>query len=91
MAGREPDLVLRQSIALRHWKPLRRSSRKKYRYLYSNLNPFATLFTAYRDVVIYGHRPDLWMLGYVALLGSVILAAAMLLIRRLHGVLPMHV
>lgn len=64
-----------------------------YRYIYNIyvLNPFATLFTAYRDVVIYGRQPDLLMLGYVALLGSVVLAVAMLLVRRLHGVLPMHV
>lgn len=63
---------------------------ERFRFLYL-LNPFATLFDAYRAVVIDGRAPDFWMLGYVALLGSVILAGAMLLVRRYHGVLPMHV
>ncbi len=62
----------------------------QYRFIYL-LNPFATLFNSYRDVVIEGRAPDLWMLGYVALLGTVILSGAMLLVRRYHGVLPMHV
>ncbi len=61
-----------------------------YRFLYT-INPFATLFPAYRAVIIEGRAPDFWMLGYVALLGSVILGAAMLMVRRLQGVLPMHV
>ena len=61
-----------------------------YRFVYL-INPFATLFDSYRRIIIDGQRPDLLMLGYVVLLGSVILMAAMFLVRRLHGVLPMHV
>ena len=63
---------------------------EQYRFIYL-LNPFATLFNSYRDVVIEGRVPDFWMLGYVVLLGSVVLAVSMVLVRRCHGVLPMHV
>ena len=61
-----------------------------YRWLYQ-MNPFATIFDAYRDVVIEGRMPDFGMLGYVTLLGSVILVGSMYLVRRFHGVLPKHV
>jgi ABC-type polysaccharide/polyol phosphate export permease len=61
-----------------------------YQFVYL-INPFATLFNSYRLIIIEGKPPEFWMLAYVTLLGGVILAAAMLLIRRLHGVLPMHV
>jgi len=64
---------------------------KKYILDIYMLNPFATIFTAYRDVVIEGHAPDVWMLGYVTLLGLVVLGIGMAIVRRLHGVLPMHV
>ena len=39
---------------------------EEYRSLYE-LNPFATFFTAYRDVLMYGEVPDLGALGRTAL------------------------
>lgn len=63
---------------------------EQYHFIYL-ANPFATLFDSYRRVVIEGLPPDFWMLGYVVLLGSVVLAVSMLLVRRCHGILPMHV
>ena len=34
----------------------------EYRFFY-DLNPFATIFPAWRDVLIYGNQPDLVSLG----------------------------
>jgi lipopolysaccharide transport system permease protein len=48
------------------------------------LNPFATLFTAYRDVIYYGRPPDWISLGVLALVSLIVLALAVLLFKRVE-------
>jgi len=46
------------------------------------LNPLTALFESYRDVLIYGRLPALWMLLYPAGLALLLLAASLPVYRR---------
>lgn len=55
------------------------------------LNPVAVLFSAYRDVLIEGHAPEIGHLGYFTALALVIAATGLLLMRRQQGVLSLQI
>lgn len=52
------------------------------RSTYSLLNPFAVFFTSYRDVVMFGRWPDLFLLGWVLFISSVVLVIGMIVFIR---------
>jgi len=52
------------------------------------LNPMAIMLTAYRDVLLNGSWPDWVSLGWVCMLGMLLLTLGMLILRRLDRTFP---
>lgn len=45
---------------------------EQFRTIYQLVNPFAVLFTSYRDVILYGRYPDFLMLAWVAFISIIV-------------------